>query len=49
LREIKLTREDWLSGRDTEFWAASILRDERVIEPMLAAQLIERIFRAHLI
>jgi hypothetical protein len=41
MREIKLTREDWLSGRHPKFWAALFLRGKRVIERMFAAQLIE--------
>jgi len=36
MRETKLTREDWLSGRDVKFWAALIFRGKRVIERMLA-------------
>jgi hypothetical protein len=45
MREIKLTREDWLSGRHPKFWAALILRGKRVIESMLVVQAD----RAHLI
>jgi hypothetical protein len=32
MREIKLTREDWLSGRHAKFWVALILRSKRAIE-----------------
>jgi len=41
MRETKLTRADWLSGRHPKFWADLFLRGKRVIERMFAAQLIE--------
>jgi hypothetical protein len=35
MREIKLTRDDWLSGRHTKFWAALILHGKRVVKRLL--------------